>query len=110
MSEEEIVERLMEFEQLQPGWDSYGAHTITPQALSAAREAVGNVSPIPDHVAPTVSGGVQFEWYSNVRDMELEFHPNGRCSILVTPKFNGVCLWDETIEWSPNARQEETPK
>jgi len=100
MTVHELHSKLTEFSRLTENWDSYGGRTITQAALEAARQAVDSASPTPDWISPTSRGGVQLEWFSNVRDVEIEFLPNGQPAILVTPKLNGACLWDECIEWS----------
>ncbi len=107
MNEEEILAKIDELAELECNWDSYGAIPLTKEALSAAREAVKVVSPLPHHVAPTGKGGVQLEWYFNSVEMELEFYPNGKCAVLVTPKTNGVCRWEDCIEWSQEARRDK---
>lgn len=60
---------------LQPGWDSYGAASLSPIAarrlLSFAPVLLPPDAPEPT-VIPTRGGGVQLEWHRNGIDLEVE--------------------------------------
>ena len=80
-------ERARELEQLEDGWDSYGARkpdrAVIEFALSFLRDALsvlldyGLVPPVPLLVA-TPLGGVQLEWTVEDRELELEIDGPGR--------------------------------
>lgn len=74
---EDATKRLQDLLMLKPNWDSYGAHVIQPECVSAARsflsECVGKNTPAPA-IVPTPLGGIQVEWNQS----EVEFRPNGQ--------------------------------
>ena len=73
---EGIRNSLLEFARLQSNWDSYGAPRISVDAIDSAlntlTELLATGAPSP-HLAPTPSGGIQAEWHSGSKSMELEF-------------------------------------
>lgn len=74
--EEFCLRKLAALESLEPGWDSESASPIDREIIEAARRFVRSV---PDGIAPRPmvvplsSGGVQLEWHSGRRVLELEF-------------------------------------
>jgi hypothetical protein len=70
---------------LEPGWDSYGAKRIDPEAVESARQVIRAIArpdtPAPS-IVPTSSGGVQIEWHTRGIDLEIELQPNDRIFII----------------------------
>lgn len=56
---------------LKPGWDSYGACAIAPDAIRAARVMLSAPS-----VVPCSDGGVQLEWHRDGFDIEIRIPPS----------------------------------
>ena len=56
----------------QLNWDSYGAPSVTNEALDAAARLISRLAAV-----PTVLGGVQLEVHSDGWDIEIEIGPNG---------------------------------
>ena len=78
------VEAAVRLSFLEPGWDSYGAHPVTRQALEAGLGALLEVlrpQTPPPSVVPVSAGGLQFEWHRNELDVEIELSREG------VPKF-----------------------
>lgn len=83
-----VAKRLNEFKSLAPNWDSYGGVVPTKAALLAAEDFVFHAPsfadiPVP-RVLPLGSGGVQFEWDRNLRELEVQFQEDGKVSYLKT--------------------------
>lgn len=72
----ELVPRFREYLALPRGWDSYGARTVSRDAVIVAIRILAGVARRPDHVLPTSGGGVQLEWDGDI-DLELEVKANG---------------------------------
>ena len=53
---------------LKPGWDSYGAHLISPLALATLGKFV---------VVPVPSGGVRLEIHQDGWEIEIAIGPDG---------------------------------
>jgi hypothetical protein len=58
---------------LKPGWDSYGAPPISPDAIASARAWLAGVQ-----IVPTSHGGVQLEWHRHGVEVEVEFSADGK--------------------------------
>lgn len=67
---EGIHERLDSFAALEEGWDSYGSHRITAEAIAAAKVVVDSIG-----VVPTVHGGVGV--YLANEGVIIEIGPDG---------------------------------
>ena len=78
MTYDAAVERLDEFRSLEPGWDSYGANSITEKAIEAAEQIIRRNPLLLLHVCPLCTGGIQLEWHKRWRDIELEIEPTGQ--------------------------------
>jgi len=81
------VPKLLRLTKLPEDWDSYGA-APPPSDLVRAIVKVLEYSevidvPVPE-VVPTVSGGVQLEWYMRDRQLEIEFPGAGAVEYLQT--------------------------
>jgi hypothetical protein len=80
-----VAFRLAQFLQLGEGWNSYGAHRVSRDAVEAAMSllvAYDMEVPIPE-VFPTAIGGVKLEWGDDNESVEVEFQPDGSISILI---------------------------
>ncbi|MGI8828065.1 MAG: hypothetical protein ACR2JC_21030 [Chloroflexota bacterium] len=79
---------------LPPNWDSYGSRPIQGATVDAARRLlhIGEVEGLPEaHVVPISGGGVQLEWYTPTRGLELVIHADGECEyVLVQRPDNAV--------------------
>jgi hypothetical protein len=85
---------------LPPGWDSYGAPTISHNAIAAAVAAIFAVSSsetVPPIIVPTSAGGCQLEWHSDVVDIEIEFAPTAESSVFMRERTSGRC-WEGSLE------------
>jgi hypothetical protein len=82
------AKRLAEFKSLAPNWDSYGGHAPTEAALLASEDFVFKVPSFADIPAPRIlplgSGGIQFEWDRNQRELEVHFQEDGKIFYLKT--------------------------
>ncbi|MBI4603644.1 MAG: hypothetical protein HY721_16955 [Planctomycetes bacterium] len=76
-------EQLDRVRNLPPGWDSHGAGPVEPAAVAAAKELLSslveelqwtgsNARVAKPSINPTPSGGVQLEWESGSRCLEVE--------------------------------------
>jgi len=79
-----LRERLDHFRELKPGWDSYGAQPIAPEAIDKAEAllrlvyAASDAGIEPPLIAPCADGGVQFEWQSpSGKELTLGIPPAG---------------------------------
>ena len=74
------LETLSRLARLQPNWDSYGSRPLQERAIEAAfyllklSAAAGLPSP---HIGPVSGGGLQFDWSTQGKDLELEVLPDG---------------------------------
>ncbi len=79
-------QKLRELSMLQANWDSYGSRAIEPDALEVAAElleAVAQFGLFEPQIFPVPGGGLQLEWESAKRELELEILPNGEIEILI---------------------------
>ena len=87
-----VFARLDEFRQLEPGWDSYDAEPISATAIKTARGLLmlsagrlgtdGRAQPSL-HVAPLADGGVQIEWHTPSRSLEVDAQADGSLGYLL---------------------------
>lgn len=80
----EVKRRLYELTELAPGWDSYGAPAISPDAVSFAFELLGKVMRFgtpPPQIVPSSVGGVQIEWHMHDLDLEIHIVAAYRCEM-----------------------------
>ncbi len=75
-----MVEQLRD---LPVNWDSYGSHKIQQPAIVTALWLLSVVEteapPLPQ-ISPVPGGGIQLEWHTPTRELEMEAHPNGTIS------------------------------
>lgn len=76
--------KLNQLSQLPDNWDSYGAKSIERNsalmALSLIRAIHNPRTPEPS-IVPLASGGIQFEWHTSQKDLEVALSPNGQASV-----------------------------
>lgn len=82
-----VIESLATLLSLEPGWDSYDAGQITPEAVIDAIKLLLLVASeieveIPQLV-PTTQGGVQLEWQRHGLHVEVEINPGFRPVVFV---------------------------
>ncbi len=68
--------RLDELSRLQPNWDGYGAPTIDPKIIAAARTFVRSLPAqlaLCPRIVPLSPGNLQLEWHAGTKILELEF-------------------------------------
>lgn len=80
------VRKLLEFGDLEPDWDSYGAEPVALKAVQKAERLLSKIADqfyptkgekiCPFDIAPRSDGGVQFEWRSAKGALEVEVHPS----------------------------------
>jgi hypothetical protein len=66
--------------QLEDNWDGYGSPPLLPVAIARAIHVLKisdkETPPVP-HIGPVTGGGIQIEWSTTARDLELEILPEG---------------------------------
>ncbi len=93
-----VIDSCLSILQLKPGWDSYGA--LKPRAdlvlagLYLVAELLRGGAPAPS-VVPTAKGGVQFEWYREGRELEIEVLSKDRLMLAYEDESNGDFFEDE---------------
>jgi hypothetical protein len=75
-----LAQKLLEFYNLKPNWDSYGSPAISQKALKLAYQIF--VHNFCQEVYPVPGGGVQFEWTWGEKFLEIEIQPNGKMEYL----------------------------
>lgn len=79
------IEEIEALAQLEPDWDSYEAATISPRAITLAKDlvvytAIGaaslRIEAHPSYIGPVPNGGVQIEWRRDGREIQVEVRPN----------------------------------
>jgi hypothetical protein len=92
LTQETALRKLDELRDLPEDWDSYGADTISPNAIAKAKSVVtsvmkafggfiDNVVQLTD-VIPIADGGVQLEWVGPHAELEIEISPSGEIGLL----------------------------
>ena len=80
-----VFNKLSDLMSLPANWDSYGGQPVTVTAAVSALRLLVDVQwmgPLPS-VAPTASGGVQFEWGGDDEGVEVNIHPDGTLTVLM---------------------------
>jgi hypothetical protein len=65
-------DRLDDLAALKPGWDSYGAHAISPSAIEHARKLLRGFA-----VVPCCDGSLQLELHALGLDLEIYIDEDG---------------------------------
>jgi hypothetical protein len=90
------IKKVLGFKSLAPNWDSYGSPSPASCAIQAALSFLIDIpfSSLPaPRIVPVSGGGLQFEWISGERELEVEVRPEGSIEILKVE--NGLPLDDE---------------
>lgn len=100
-----VCGRLEELARLGENWDSYGGLPPTEVALAAARDFIRDIvhefAPAlgwkvdPFVVAPLSDGGVQIEWRTPRREIELEVGPRGEIGYLLIDRSSEAPQFEE---------------
>ena len=79
------IDQILGFRDLPENWDSYGSRSIDDRAIACSLvlliQAELEKTHAP-HVCPVPGGGVQLEWQSGQRALELEALPDGSAQFL----------------------------
>ena len=78
------ISKLNELSELQDNWDSYGARPIESSSMLMALnllKVIHNVRVPEPTIVPLATGGIQFEWHTARKDLEIALSPNGQASI-----------------------------
>lgn len=87
-----LTQKILDFADLEPDWDSYGAKPIT---LKSCRNTFNFYKAVlekfPDKtiardVAPLSDGGIQIEFMTSNLDLEVEIHDTNRFAYLLVEK------------------------
>ncbi len=74
------LRRIAQLALLSNNWDSYGSPPIRPIALASAIQFLlltDRENPPSPYIGPVTGGGVQLEWHTSTRELELEILPDG---------------------------------
>ena len=101
----EAEDRLAELATLKSNWDSYGGSAPSELALRVARcfveDIVGKWAPVmgetvrPYVIVPLADGGVQIEWKTGGREIEVEIGPDGSFGYLWIARGSSGQRFDE---------------
>lgn len=78
------IVKLNQLSELKDNWDSYGAKPIERNAVLMALNLIRVIHnpQVPEPtIVPLASGGIQFEWHTAQKDLEVSLSPNGQASI-----------------------------
>jgi hypothetical protein len=94
----EALSALERLRLLRENWDSYGSPPIAEPAVSSSRllllSLARNRLPAPD-IRPVAGGGLQLEWRTPTRELEIGILPDGRCEFLAV--FEGNEMVEGTL-------------
>ena len=89
---EDILPSLRAIEELPPNWDSYGSppppRQLTADILRVLHHTEFLSAPSPA-VVPASGGGVQLEWATANRELEIDFSSGGKAQYLATDLSDG---------------------
>lgn len=106
------LQRLADFADLAPDWDSYGGKTPTPAAIDAARRLLMTISAkratvasaerfAPSWVSPLPSGGVQIDWNGPRAELEVDITPDGKIGYLLQEGHGRQATYEEVDDVAP---------
>ncbi len=78
------IAKLKKLSELSENWDSYGGKTIEKNAVLMALnliQAIYNPHVPEPAIVPVASGGIQFEWHTLQKDLEISLFPNDQASV-----------------------------
>ncbi len=87
------IRAIAKLARLQDNWDGYGSSKIQPKVLATAFRLVLEVQieePPTPHISPVPGGGIQLEWQTSTRELELEILPDGSIEFLTVLEGNDV--------------------
>lgn len=94
----EVLDKLLKFVRLPPGWDGYGSPAPKWDAglfaLSVLNSIMRPRTPLPQ-IVPTAVGGVQLEWHEKDIDLELHITAPYRCEVWFEDHRDGTHLSDD---------------
>jgi hypothetical protein len=85
---EEAWHTLQSFGRFEADWDSYGSSPFSRKVIEGATlllfyyRTQHPSSDIVPHIAPVTGGGVQMDWDTERRGLEIEVRPDGRVAFL----------------------------
>lgn len=89
---------------LPPGWDSYGAPAIDPDAAAVAREVLRLLAeenaPRP-RVVPTSDGGIHLDWHGAGVEFQLEIEPQPERVTLFFSDLGTGAYWEGPLGEEP---------
>lgn len=74
------LKTLHDLSRLSDNWDGFGSPPLTPVALASAAKLLRTVAleaVPPPYIGPVTGGGIQIEWYTPGRELEVEILPDG---------------------------------
>lgn len=90
----DAVKTIARLAQLPENWDTYGSRPVQVRALQGAffilklTEALSLPAP---HIGPVAGGGIQFDWFSATRELEIEILPDGSVAYLRSEAGDPTC-------------------
>lgn len=108
----DAVRSVVEISELQHNWDTYGGPPPSLEAVKASKKLIWGIrldGPTLPNIVPSVGGGIQFEWSSAFRELELEVLPDGSFEYLRVEEGNilddgpiltsGTAIQQDLIDW-----------
>jgi len=73
------IQRIAEYAELEPGWDSYGAKPISREVRQTAERFVRATAQIalPTWVSPLPNGGIMLDWETPTVLLSIDVEPDG---------------------------------
>lgn len=100
---ESFIDRIAELRSMAPGWDSYGAHSVTHKAaVNAVRmfcQIMYDETPAPQ-VVPTNLGNIQLEWHVHGIDLEIEIAGDGAVHCYFADNGEEHPEWTESFNYA----------
>ena len=87
------IRAVVKLANLPDNWDGYGSSKIQPKALATAFHLVLAIQieePPTPHISPVPGGGIQLEWQTSTRELELEILPDGSIEFLTVLEGNDM--------------------
>lgn len=87
------IRAIAKLARLPDDWDGYGSSKIQPKALGTACDLVLAIQveePPTPHISPVPGGGIQLEWQTSTRELELEILPDGSIEFLTVLEGNDM--------------------
>ena len=88
---ESTLQRIAEYVELEPDWDSYGSKPIPLDVRQTAERFVRATAPIalPTWVSPLPNGGIMLDWKTPTMLLSIDVEPDGSFTTLWTDKKGG---------------------